>query len=540
MSNVETNKLAEVQAKLVELRKDGEYKIPVLKQKIRQVKKSKTLIKEEKAELLEQYNAELFDAQEVCKANKETVKSLVKEARALIKEQYLPVYKSTKVENNSKIKAEKAQLKEELADAKNRYNEIVTKLDKNSESYAVQLAKTKSEHKNKLFEIKSNAKGRIQTLKDNTHSVYEEKTEELNKATNDALNFVEKFYVRLESYTYSFNAKDFFMKNGLYIIILLFMLVCIINNPRLLSINSIVNILNNFSYKIFFALGVAGLILLGGTDLSVGRMVTLGSLITCMFLNPSSPTKIFGMSISGIYDTIGFVPTMLIALVVSTLCCTLFSMAAGFFTAKFKIHPFITTLASSLVIWGLAAWSTGNVKTGTITDDALSLSQSIFKGNGFPGIPLTLIYAIITIAVVWFVWNKTKFGKNMYAVGGNPEAAEVSGISVFRTTLLVFGLAGILYGLGSFAYSINIGSSSSVAGQGWEMEAIAACVVGGISFSGGIGKISGAVIGCLLFEILKYYLRDFTGGNQDISNIFIGLIILVAVIFDSIKYLKKK
>ena len=128
----------------------------------------------------------------------------------------------------------------------------------------------------------------------------------------------------------------------------------------------------------------------------------------------------------------------------------------------------------------------------------------------------------------------------MYAVGDNAEAAAVSGISVFKTTILVFVMAGILYGFGSFFQGLVTGSSSSSLGQGWEMEAIAACVIGGISFSGGIGKISGAVMGCLLFEILKYYLRDMTNGNSDIANIFIGAIIVLAVTFDSIKYLKKK
>lgn len=128
----------------------------------------------------------------------------------------------------------------------------------------------------------------------------------------------------------------------------------------------------------------------------------------------------------------------------------------------------------------------------------------------------------------------------MYAVGGNQEAASVSGISVFWVTLGVFIMAGILYGVGSFLIGVQTGSSSSTLGQGWELEAIAACVVGGISFSGGIGKVRGAVIGCLLFEILKYYLRDITNGSADITNIFIGIIIIVAVVFDSIKYLKKK
>ena len=299
-------------------------------------------------------------------------------------------------------------------------------------------------------------------------------------------------------------------------------------------------ILGTFSTKVFFALGVAGLILLAGTDLSIGRMVTLGSLFTCMILNPTTTTKFFGISFNGIYESLGFVPAFIIALLIAIASTTLFAAIAGFFSAKFKIHPFITTLGTSLIIWGIAGYGTDNVRTGTVSAEASATVSNIFRVGSFPGIPLTLIYAIVAIAIVWFIWNKTTFGKNMYAVGGNPEAASVSGISVFKTTLLVFIMAGILYGFGSFFVGLQTGSSSSTLGQGWEMEAIAACVVGGISFSGGIGKISGAVIGCLLFEILKYYLRDITGGSSDITNIFIGVIIVVAVVFDSIKYLKKK
>lgn len=199
------------------------------------------------------------------------------------------------------------------------------------------------------------------------------------------------------------------------------------------------------------------------------------------------------------------------------------------------MHPFISTLGTSLIIWGLVGFGTNNIKTGNISSEAMSIGGNI--GGQFP---ITLIYAIIAIAIVWFVWNKTTFGKNMYAVGGNAEAASVSGISVFKVTLGVFIMAGVLYGLGGFFQSTVTGSSSSSFGQGWELEAIAACVIGGISFTGGIGKISGAVIGCLIFEVLKYYLRAVFGGSSDISNIFIGVIILAAVTFDSIKYLKKK
>ena len=132
------------------------------------------------------------------------------------------------------------------------------------------------------------------------------------------------------------------------------------------------------------------------------------------------------------------------------------------------------------------------------------------------------------------------FGKNLYAVGGNPEAAAVSGISVFKVTMGAFILAGILYGCGSWLECNRmIGSGSAAYGQGWDMDAIAACVVGGVSFTGGIGKISGVVTGVLIFTSLTYSLT-ILGIDTNLQFIFEGIIILAAVTLDCLKYVQKK
>lgn len=535
--------LKEVQKELSKLRKYGVNKINDINSDISMIKKSKKIDKEKKAELLADLNEKLVKAKAVKLENAPKIKQLVAEGRTLAKEIYLPKYRETSEVCKAKIVEIKQKHKNDLAELCASQTAEIESLASNNlspEELKYEKKRLSIIQKNQRSELTLEFKDNVQKQKNIRHNAYLDYIATLNNVTADRLNVNEKLMANFENYCYNFNLKEFLMKNGLYIIIVLFMIFCIISNPRLISIGAISNILTNFSTKVFFALGVAGLILLGGTDLSVGRMVTLGSLLTCMMLNPSSPTQFFGVSLSGIYNAIGFVPTMLLALLISTLVCTIFSAIAGFFSAKFKIHPFITTLGTSLVIWGVAGYGTQNIKTGTVTDSALAIAGKIFKSSSFPGIPLTLIYAIIVIAIIWFIWNKTKFGKNMYAVGGNQEAASVSGISVFWITLGVFIMAGILYGIGSFLIGVQTGSSSSTLGQGWELEAIAACVVGGISFSGGIGKVRGAVIGCILFEILKYYLREITGGSADITNIFIGIIIIVAVVFDSIKYLKKK
>ena len=162
------------------------------------------------------------------------------------------------------------------------------------------------------------------------------------------------------------------------------------------------------------------------------------------------------------------------------------------------------------------------------------------EGTSKVTVPWYVLYAAIIVALMWFIWNKTTFGKNLFAVGGNPEAAAVSGISVFRVTVGAFVLAGILYGFGSWLECIRmVGSGSAAYGQGWEMDAIAACVVGGVSFTGGIGKISGVVVGVFIFTALTYSLT-ILGIDTNLQFVFSGIIILVAVALDCLKYVQKK
>lgn len=539
---------------LDELRKDGVAKIEAAKSFIRSIHHNKMINSEEKANLIDAEKNKIEDAKIVVADKKVEINNLDKEATNAVNAAYKQAYDAKKAIYKSIVAENKAKLAEISKDLLEKHNSAKAELEKviadaksgkcpadvDSVEYVKEQKKLlESEnisYKNAVREAKDNCLSANQKVKDELHAIYTDKINHLSNIHGNKNTFVEKMSAKAENYVYNFNVKSFFMKNGLYIIILAFMIMCICINPYLISMSSLMLIAKNFSTKIFFALGVAGLILLAGTDLSVGRMVTLGSLITCMMLNPSSTTEFFGISLSKIYGSIGFVPTLILALLFSVIACTAFSALAGFFSAKFKMHPFVATMGTSLIIWGLCGFGTNNVKTGTITDKA----SSLVKTFGSVGFPLALVYAIIAILVVWFIWNKTTFGKNMYAVGDNAEAAAVSGISVFKVTMGVFVMAGVLYGVGAFLQGLTTGSSSSTLGQGWELEAIAACVVGGISFSGGIGKISGAVIGCALFEILKFYLRDITGGNADITNIFIGIIIITAVTFDCIKYLKKK
>lgn len=238
-----------------------------------------------------------------------------------------------------------------------------------------------------------------------------------------------------------------------------------------------------------------------------------------------------------VFDTTG-IPNPVRAILALLLCIcltTLFASIAGFFMARFKMHPFISTMSNMLIIFGLVTYATKGVSFGAI-DQAIP-QMFIPKFGKFPTI---ILWAVAAVAIVWFIWNKTTFGKNLYAVGGNPEAASVSGISVFKVTMGAFVMAGILYGCGSWLECLRmVGSGSAAYGQGWDMDAIAACVVGGVSFTGGIGKISGVVVGVLIFTSLTYSLT-ILGIDTNLQFIFEGIIILTAVTLDCLKYVQKK
>jgi methyl-galactoside transport system permease protein len=394
-------------------------------------------------------------------------------------------------------------------------------------------------YKNKLYDAKLTHEHNLQMAKDHKHEAFAYKYHLIDLLRNSKFTFTQRQAQKREMQKYTFNRKQFFLKNGLYIVILMiFIFLCIITpvvkGIPLLTTNNILNILQQASPRMFLALGVGGLILLTGTDLSIGRMVGMGMVASTVIMHSGPNTgAIFGHIFD--FSNMYLEERIILALVVNIILCTFFTSIAGFFTAKFKMHPFVSTMANMLMIFGLVTYATKGVSFGAI--DPQIPNMIIPKIGKFPTI---ILWAIAAIAIIWFIWNKTTFGKNLYAVGGNPEAAAVSGISVFRVTLGAFVLAGILYGFGSWLECARmVGSGSAAYGQGWDMDAIAACVVGGVSFTGGIGKISGVVTGVMIFTALTYSLT-ILGIDTNLQFVFEGIIILAAVTLDCLKYVQKK
>ena len=149
------------------------------------------------------------------------------------------------------------------------------------------------------------------------------------------------------------------------------------------------------------------------------------------------------------------------------------------------------------------------------------------------------MYALVAIVLMWIIWNKTRFGKNLFAIGGNPEAARVSGVNVTLNLLGVYTLSGVFYAFGGLLEAGRIGSATNNLGFMYEMDAIAACVIGGVSFSGGVGTVVGVVMGVVIFTLINYGL-SYIGVSPYWQYIIKGAIIVMAVAIDSLKHAKKK
>ena len=524
-----------IQKKIDALRVDGSDKVNDLKNQIAIAKENKNLSKAQKDKIIENSKKELENAKKVEANNKEEIKKLIAEAEDYLAKHYKKDYydvvnnscKAAKAEENSRYEKVKADLKSE------HQKKIASLKD------AEEIKAEKYVLKNKLFDAQMAHESRMQEIKDRRHEAFMHKYHLIDLLRTSKFTFPQQRAQKLENYRYSFNLSQFLYKNGLYIvIILIFIALCIITpivkNTQLLTVTNILNILQQASPRMFLALGVAGLILLTGTDLSVGRMVGLGMVTATIIMHNGINT---GAVFGHIFDFSAMAPTAkaLLALLMCVIFTTVFSMIAGFFMARFKMHPFISTMANMLIIFGLVTYATKGVSFGAI--DFAIPNTFIPQIGKFPTI---ILWAVAAVIIVWFIWNKTTFGKNLYAVGGNPEAAAVSGISVFKVTMGAFILAGILYGFGSWLECNRmVGSGSAAYGQGWEMDAIAACVVGGVSFTGGIGKISGVVTGVLIFTSLTYSLT-ILGIDTNLQFIFEGIIILAAVTLDCLKYVQKK
>jgi len=327
---------------------------------------------------------------------------------------------------------------------------------------------------------------------------------------------------------------DILLNNAMYIIIAATVVYIAIMRPAFIKLPSIVNILSLTAAKLPIALGIGGCIVLTGTDISAGRVVGLtacisASLLTTVFkvfpgMASAAPLPLVLLLVIGVGAMVGFVN--------------------GFSVAKFKLHPFIVTLSTQLIVYGIILMylmrgvNNGQTLSGLSENYRSFITGTLFSIGGV-AVPKYVLYSLILTVIMWVIWNKTTFGKNMFAVGSNEEAANVSGVNVMRTIIMVFMLAGMMYGITGFLDGARIASANANTGLNYECDAIAACVIGGVSFVGGIGRISGIVVGVLLLQIIFTGL-NFLSVDANMLYIIKGLIILIACAIDMRKYLVRK
>ena len=333
-------------------------------------------------------------------------------------------------------------------------------------------------------------------------------------------------------------AKTFLLNNGIILALVVMVIVIAIKENRFMQGRVLVDILAQASPRMIIALGICFTLLIAGTDLSACRMVSLAAVISASMLqNPEYPNRFF--------PDLPYLP-VIVPIVLAIAVCMLFGLLNGFLVAKFDMHPFIATLAVQVIIYGACSLyfdlpPNNSQPIGGIRADFTLLGQKRFFQEALPainGIPILIPIALLFVIAIWFVLNKTVFGKNVYAIGGNREAAVVSGINVFKTILCIFVLASALYGVGGVLEAARTAGATNNYGVGYELDAIAACVVGGVSLNGGVGKVSGIIIGVLIFTIIQYGLQ-FIGISAMWQQVIKGIIIAIAVALDLSKYRRK-
>jgi ribose/xylose/arabinose/galactoside ABC-type transport system permease subunit len=301
------------------------------------------------------------------------------------------------------------------------------------------------------------------------------------------------------------NFQDFLFQGGALLIILAILVaVSGLTSPHFLSVDNLLGILLQSSMIGCLALGATLIIISAGIDLSSGAMIAVASIV-------AAKTQPYGVYVS---------------INLAILTCVALGLVNGLLVTKGKVPPFITTLAMMGIAKGLAlVLSDGQIISGITMNFREIASSSLI------GIPTPVIIFIVLAVATWFYLRRTKWGYELFAVGGNIEAAKLSGINVDRVLLTVYILGGFFAAIGGIIYTSRMTVGQPSAGDGYEMWAIAAAVIGGASLEGGVGNVFGTVIGVLIFGVLSNFL-NLTGISPFIRDALRGVLILIAVYYN--------
>ncbi|MBV9391120.1 MAG: ABC transporter permease [Verrucomicrobia bacterium] len=316
--------------------------------------------------------------------------------------------------------------------------------------------------------------------------------------------------------------QSIFSKYGIFLIFAAMVLVASILSPAFVSSTNLINIVRQMSVVGLIALGVTGVIVSAGIDLSSGSVVGLTAVVAASLAqDPEYSTPFYH----------GLHVPLIVPVLAACLVGALIGLINGSLVAKAKIPPFIATLGTYTAVRGAAMLYTSGRPISDLTD------QYNFIGQGdIFGIPVPIVILVVMAVITHILYARTKFGKYVYAIGGNEQAARVSGINTGLYKMLIYVYAAFLAGIAGLVVSSRIGSGQPGLGVGYELDAIAAAVIGGTSLSaGGIGTVAGTIVGALIIGVLNNIL-DLMNVSAYWQQIIKGCIIVGAVIIDQLKH----
>lgn len=307
----------------------------------------------------------------------------------------------------------------------------------------------------------------------------------------------------------------FMGKYGIGIILLGMVVIISIMKPRFIQPSNLLNIFTQISINGLIAYGMCLAITTGGIDLTVGSQLAL---ISC----------ILGVCVGKSNMNIG------LACIIGLIATTAFGFINGVLIAKFNMFPFVVTLSTQLIVRSLAQIISGG--------QAVSLTNASFKAiysSKLAGIPLPIIYLAIVVVIMYILMHWTRFGRYVYAVGGNVNAAVASGVNVFWTKTLCYTISGLLAGLAGIIFTSKTGAAQANIGVGYETDAVAACVLGGTSFAGGISTAPGVLLGAIIIGCI-YNGMNFLQIDGYFQSMTKGIIIICAVLLDMVMNKKNR
>lgn len=291
----------------------------------------------------------------------------------------------------------------------------------------------------------------------------------------------------------------------------LLVLVLSLLSPHFLTTENLLNITRQVAVNAILATGMTFVIISAGIDLSVGSVLALSGCVMAIALNAG----------------VGIFPGILLAVGVGSLC----GLANGFMTGYLRVPPFIATLGMMSIARGLALVVTGGYPIFELPEGFSYLGT----GYLWDVLPVSLLFTFLVLVAAHFVLTRMKLGRYVYVIGGNEEAAVLSGVNVKATKMLIYTICGFLAGLASVVFVSRLNSAQPTAGIAYELDAIAATVIGGTSLFGGVGSIGGTVIGALIMGVLRNGL-NLLNVSSFWQQVVIGVVIITAVYVDQLRH----